>query len=150
MFRPDRVTKTRASQKCGSPDRTSSLRQIGLRTGCSPKFDEPANGTKIVQSRSFSKTRPTLGLNRVRRNLSLLRSHSEARRSACCRIRILGVSNPYERITPTLELAHRRRSRSRSAPCCLDLPPFLARPSFQFGSDRFGSPSTSSGIDERR
>src|SRR6185312_8971802 len=98
---------------------------------------------------SFSKTRPTLGLNMVRRNLSLLRSHSEATRSAFCRIRIIGVSNPYERITPTLDLAHRQRSKSPSVPCCLALPPFRARPSFQFGSDRFGSPSTSSGIDER-
>src|ERR1700694_4778942 len=38
-------------QKCESPIRTSSFRQIASRRTCSPEFDEPANGTKIVQSR---------------------------------------------------------------------------------------------------
>src|SRR5882762_9221402 len=52
MFRNRiRSLKRVPQQKCGSPVRTSSLPQIGLRTGCSPKFDEPANGLKIVQSR---------------------------------------------------------------------------------------------------
>src|SRR5690242_8745694 len=51
MFRPDRVTKTRASTEMWVPCSKLFPSQISLRTGGWPKFDEPANRTKIVQSR---------------------------------------------------------------------------------------------------
>jgi len=56
MFRPHWVTKTRASTEMWVPCSNLFHRQIGLRTGCLPKFDEPANGTKIVKRRKRPET----------------------------------------------------------------------------------------------
>ena len=50
-FGGDRFTKRRSLQEPGFPNSDPFLRQIGLRTGYSSGFDEPANGLKIVHRR---------------------------------------------------------------------------------------------------
>jgi hypothetical protein len=50
-FWGEQLTKRRSLQEPGFANSDSFLRQIGLRTGCSSGFDEPANGLKIVHRR---------------------------------------------------------------------------------------------------